>query len=91
VDGTPEIVVDGATGLTVPPGDSAKLARAIARLLADPALRERLAATGREWVLERFGEERQIQRTETLYHLGLGRRGQVTPATPRLAAVQGRR
>ncbi len=36
VDGTPEIVVDGKTGLTVPPGDAAALAQALGRLLREP-------------------------------------------------------
>jgi len=75
VDGTPEVVVDGATGLTVPPGDAPELARALCRLLGDPWLREKLALAGRDWVLERFDETRQIQRTEVLYQLALSRRG----------------
>ena len=33
VDGTPEIVLDGKTGLLVPPGDSAALAQSMCRLL----------------------------------------------------------
>ncbi len=91
VDGTPEIVVDGQTGLTVPPGDPVQLARAISRLLGDPALREKLVAAGRDWVLERFGEERQVQRTEALYQLALARRGRLTRPEAGLAAVGGRR
>ena len=91
VDGTPEIVLDGATGLTVPPGDPAALARAICRLLADPWLREKLALAGREWVLERFAEERQVQRTQALYELALARRGRRTRPEPRLAATGGHR
>ena len=42
--------VDGTTGLTVPPGDPAALRAAMARLLADPALRARLGANGRRRV-----------------------------------------
>jgi len=86
VDGTPEVVVDGATGLTVPPGDTAELARGLCRLLGDPRLREKLALAGRDWVLERFNAEGQIQRTEALYqrtlrHLGRPPRAGGVPAT----------
>ena len=41
VDGTPEIVDDGATGLLVPPRDASALAAAVDRLLGDEALRRR--------------------------------------------------
>ena len=41
VDGTPEIVDDGHTGLLVPPTDAMALADALGRLLADAALRDR--------------------------------------------------
>jgi colanic acid/amylovoran biosynthesis glycosyltransferase len=47
VAGIPELVRDGETGLLTAPGDDASLAAAIARLLADGALRERLALAGR--------------------------------------------
>ena len=39
VDGTPEIVRDGETGLLVPPSDAPALAAALARVLDDPDLR----------------------------------------------------
>jgi glycosyltransferase involved in cell wall biosynthesis len=67
VDGTPEIIVDGKTGLTVPPGDVAALAGAIASLLRDPAHAAQLAAAGAEWVRKNFTLERQIRETENLY------------------------
>ena len=52
VGGTPEVVVDGDTGILVPPDDQEALARAIRSLLAAPALRGRMGESGREW---RFG------------------------------------
>lgn len=67
VDGTPEIVVDGKTGLTVPPGDVAALATAIGALLGNPARAAQLAANGAKWVRERFTLQRQIRETEELY------------------------
>ncbi|MGA3127607.1 MAG: glycosyltransferase family 4 protein [Candidatus Korobacteraceae bacterium] len=67
VDGTPEIVVDGKTGLTVPPGDVAALTRAIGRLLREPRLAAELGAAGAAWVRQRFTLERQIRETEDLY------------------------
>ena len=92
VYGTPEVVVDGATGLTVPPGDPARLARAVCRLLGDTLLREKLGRAGREWVLERFDQARQVERTEALYQLALARRGHVlAEQAPDLAPTGSRR
>jgi glycosyltransferase involved in cell wall biosynthesis len=54
LSGIPELVEDGHTGLLVPPADAAELARAIARLQASPALRNRLAAAGRAQVIQAF-------------------------------------
>jgi glycosyltransferase involved in cell wall biosynthesis len=67
VDGTPEVVIDGKTGLTVPPDDAERLAGAICRLLREPGLRKRMGEEGRRWVIEHFSQERQIRQTQELY------------------------
>jgi len=67
VDGTPEVVVDGKTGLAVPSRDVGALAAAICRLLRDPGLRQAVGQAGRAWVEEHFSQEQQIQRTQELY------------------------
>jgi colanic acid/amylovoran biosynthesis glycosyltransferase len=55
--GIPEAVEDGRTGLLVPPEDPEEIANAIARLLEDALLRERLGSRGRERVKEVFDVE----------------------------------
>jgi glycosyltransferase involved in cell wall biosynthesis len=49
--GIPELIIDGKTGLLVEQQDSAALAGAMTRLIADQGLREAVAARGREEVL----------------------------------------
>jgi phosphatidyl-myo-inositol dimannoside synthase len=49
VGGVPEAVVDGVTGLLVPPADQQALTAAFARLIDDPPLRQQLGAAGRAW------------------------------------------
>ena len=46
VSGIPELIVDGATGLLVEPRQPAALAAALARLIANPPLRRKLATAG---------------------------------------------
>jgi glycosyltransferase involved in cell wall biosynthesis len=65
--GLPEVVEDGVTGLVVPRGDSAALARAIGSLLADPQRRRRMGQAGRERVLRLFDWDRSAQQFEELY------------------------
>ena len=57
ISGIPELVEDGVSGLLVPPRDAAAIARALRRLAADPALRERLGRAGRNRVLAEFDLE----------------------------------
>ncbi len=56
VGGTPELVIDGKTGLLVPRATPAELARAIETLLADPALRAALGAAARRHVEALHGQ-----------------------------------
>ncbi|MEV7847461.1 glycosyltransferase family 4 protein [Streptomyces cyaneofuscatus] len=58
---------DGETCLAVAPGDADALAGALARLLADPELRARLGAAGRERVLANFTWARAAAGTAELY------------------------
>ena len=58
VGGLPEVVEDGATGLLIPPRDAAALARALTRLLADPAWAKTLGDQARLHVREHFSLER---------------------------------
>jgi len=65
--GNPELVVDGESGILVPPRDPAALAAALRRLLKDRSLRERLARAGQERVAEGFSSEVRLDRIEALY------------------------
>ncbi|MGH7587798.1 MAG: glycosyltransferase, partial [Gemmatimonadota bacterium] len=61
VEGIPEVVLDGETGLLVPPGDPDALAEAIGGLLEDPERSAALGARARELTIERFGVDRCVE------------------------------
>lgn len=66
VGGLRDAVDDGRTGLLVPPRDPVALAEALERLVADPALGERIAAAAAER-LEDFTMRRAVERFAALY------------------------
>jgi glycosyltransferase involved in cell wall biosynthesis len=55
VGGIPEMVVDGETGMLVPPRDPAALASALEQILTSPELAERMSAAARRRAQEAFG------------------------------------
>jgi glycosyltransferase involved in cell wall biosynthesis len=67
VGGTREAVADGETGLLCPPGDVGALADRVARLLGDPATRERMAAASRARHGELFTLDRMAAQTAAVY------------------------
>jgi glycosyltransferase involved in cell wall biosynthesis len=67
VGGNPEVIVDGVSGLLVPPRDSAALAAAAARLLEDEELALALGLAGKCRVSELFSQEGSVLQTEHLY------------------------
>ena len=71
--GIPEVVVDGETGVLVPPRDATALAAAIVRLLRDPERQARLGAAARQRVRASFSVERMVQRILDAYGRLAGR------------------
>ena len=69
IRGPREQIVDGLTGLLVPPGTVAPLAAALAHLAADPDLRARMGEAGRLRALDLYTEHAVVERTLDL--LGL--------------------
>jgi glycosyltransferase involved in cell wall biosynthesis len=67
VFGTPEVLHDGVNGYLVPAGDAAALADRITQLLADPTLRRRMGAAGRELVREQFTFAAQARQYAALF------------------------
>ena len=64
----PEQVIDGETGLLVPPGESAPLAEALHALLASPDRRAAMGAAGRAQYAERFSIANCMESLRALYH-----------------------
>lgn len=64
--GLKEIVRDGETGILVPTGDAAALASAIARIVTDAALADRLGAAGRR-IAAGFTIEARVENVSALY------------------------
>jgi len=67
VDGTPEVIRNGETGILVPSGDSVQLGRAICLMLRDREFAQRTALAGQRNVLENFSIDKLIARTQEFY------------------------
>jgi glycosyltransferase involved in cell wall biosynthesis len=67
VSGIPELVEDGREGLLVPERDPRALARALARLLDDPALADRMAHEARAKVEREFDAAREAEKMRRLF------------------------
>ncbi len=58
VGAVPTVVLDGRTGVLLPPGNIEALASEVVKLLKDPTQRESLGAAARKLVEEKFSAER---------------------------------
>jgi glycosyltransferase involved in cell wall biosynthesis len=67
VAGVPRLIEDGVNGLLVEPGSADELARGLARLLGDSALRERFQCEGRRTVERRYSFAERINKIAAIY------------------------
>ncbi|WP_369132306.1 glycosyltransferase [Modestobacter sp. I12A-02662] len=67
VEGVPEVVVSGETGLLSPAGDREQLLRDLVRVLTEPELADRLGRAGRRRFVEEFAPERMVAAHVRLY------------------------
>jgi glycosyltransferase involved in cell wall biosynthesis len=74
VAGSRQVVVNGESGLLVPPGDPTALASAMTGLLADDAERTRLGRAARQRVESEFSAARQAARHAEAYEAARRRR-----------------
>ena len=73
VQGIPDVVLDGKTGMLVPPHDPRALASAIAAMISDTERRQRMGSAAQAWVNEqvdghpRFSLQRKMALLNRLY------------------------
>jgi glycosyltransferase involved in cell wall biosynthesis len=75
VNGVPEIVLNGETGLLVPPDTPGATAEKITCLLENAALARRLGENAREMVVPEFSAELMVSRVERVYEKLLSQEG----------------
>jgi glycosyltransferase involved in cell wall biosynthesis len=65
--GSPELIVDGESGLVVPPADAGALARAITRVAEDPVLNQSMGIQARQRIASHFNLEQSVEGHRKLY------------------------
>ncbi len=68
VGGLSEVVRQGVTGFLVDPDDSEQTARAVYRLIQDPALRSRMGQEGRAWVCRHYSLQSSLNTMLKVYN-----------------------
>lgn len=74
VGGIPDLMRDGETGFLVEAGDASGMAHALARLLSDAQLRERMGVRARREASARFRLKEVAHKYRDVYYLTAGRR-----------------
>jgi glycosyltransferase involved in cell wall biosynthesis len=82
VGGIPQVIENEVNGLLVPPGDVDAIAAAIARLMREPALRERLGKAARQTIERSYSLDASVERLVQIY-----RRFGIEPRPPRAAGT----
>jgi len=93
VGGTPEVVVDGETGLLVPSESPETLAKALEELLRNPEARVRMGAAGRKRVQNEFSIEAMLEQTYGCYEevrTAGAPRSRESPPAPTVQPIGGR-
>ena len=70
--GVRSVVTDSQDGFLVPPGDTAAMASRIRHLIDDPRLRDKMGASGRAKVEDRYAWAKIIPRLVRVYEEVLG-------------------
>lgn len=65
--GIPEVVIDGETGILVPPKDSNPIKNALLKLIENPTLAKSMGEKGREVAASKFSGKRYARDMEKLY------------------------
>jgi glycosyltransferase involved in cell wall biosynthesis len=86
--GAAELFVDGDSAVGCPPRDPSALAERLARLVADPGLRDRLGRAGRAAVLDRFDRAGLADSWASVYDRPLSAQRPETPADVRPSPVE---
>lgn len=71
--GIPETMVEGETGLLVPPGDAGALTRALVELLQDPERRQRMGEAARRFIERERSVDAMVEGNLAVYRQVLGR------------------
>ncbi len=85
VGGTPEIISSHRNGILIPPRDAAAMANAVAAVLQNRDLRERIINNGYTTIRSHFEFKRRMQKEESFYEEILnsnGRRAGFLPGSP---------
>jgi glycosyltransferase involved in cell wall biosynthesis len=79
--GNRELVIDGETGLFVPPGDVDAVVRQLRLLREDPAMASRMGLAGRERIANAFTVDALVSGTIAAYEVAMKRRGRASAQT----------